>query len=131
MHRLIAASIIVIALPAAAQVAPPPKLEPVPEPPPQVGLDTDPTAPGPVLTPPGSKVEEQLMPDGSRVITVTDPNGWTYHLIEAHARRAARPDGDRRPHRCPRADVEDPAVVTTPAGCPSTPRSPNPSSPAG
>jgi hypothetical protein len=23
------------------------------------------------------------MPDGSRVITVTDPNGWTYQLIEA------------------------------------------------
>jgi hypothetical protein len=83
MHRLIAASIIVIALPVAAQVAPPPQLEPVPEPPPQVGLDDDPTAPGPVLTPPGSRVEEQLMPDGSRYIRVIDPNGWEYHLVEA------------------------------------------------
>jgi hypothetical protein len=84
MRRIIAASIFAAALPLAAQVAaPPPKLEPVPEPPPQVGLEVDPNAPGPTLTPPGSRVEEQLMPDGSRVITVTDPNGWTYQLIEA------------------------------------------------
>ena len=83
MRRLFAASIFAASLPLAAQVAPPPKLEPVPEPPPQVGLESDPNAPGPTLTPPGSKVEEQLMPDGSRVITVTDPNGWTYQLIEA------------------------------------------------
>jgi hypothetical protein len=83
MRRLIAASILAASLPLAAQVTPPPKLEPVPEPPPQVGLDVDPNAPGPTLAPPGSKVEEQLMPDGSRVITVTDPNGWTYQLIEA------------------------------------------------
>ncbi len=82
-HRLIAAALLAVALPLAAQVTPPPKLEPVPEPPPQVGLDADPTAPGPTLTPPGSRVEEQLMPDGSRVITVTDPNGWTYDLVEA------------------------------------------------
>jgi len=83
MHRVIAASIFAVALPLAAQVAPPPKLEPVPEAPPQVGLETDPNAPGPTLTPPGSTVEERLMPDGSRVITVTDPNGWTYDLVEA------------------------------------------------
>ena len=83
MRRILAASILAASLPLAAQVGPPPKLEPVPEPPPQVGLDTDPNAPGPTLTPPGSQVEEQLMPDGSRVITVTDPNGWTYQLIEA------------------------------------------------
>jgi hypothetical protein len=96
MHRVIAASILAVALPLAAQVAPPPKLEPVPEPPPQVGLETDPTAPGPVLVPPGSKVEEQLMPDGSRVITVTDPNGWTYQLIEARPGEplARTADGD-------------------------------------
>ena len=83
MHRVIAASIFVVALPLAAQVGPPPKLEPVPEPPPQVGIENDPNAPGPVLTTPGPKAEEQLMPDGSRVITVTDENGWTYQLIEA------------------------------------------------
>jgi hypothetical protein len=83
MHRVIAVSLVAIALPLAAQVAPPPKLEPVPEAPPQVGLETDPNAPGPTLTPPGSRVEERLMPDGSRVITVTDPSGWTYDLVEA------------------------------------------------
>src|SRR4249919_3487179 len=83
MRRIIAASICAVALPLAAQVAPPPKLEPVPEPPPQVGLEADPNAPGPMLTPPGSRVEEQLMPDGSRVITVTDQNGWTYDLVES------------------------------------------------
>jgi len=83
MRRIFATSILAASLPLAAQVAPPPQLEPVPEPPPQVGLESDPNAPGPTLTPPGSKVEEQLMPDGSRVITVTDPNGWTYQLIEA------------------------------------------------
>jgi len=83
MRRVFAASLLAASLPLAAQVPPPPKLEPVPEPPPQVGLESDPNAPGPTLTPPGSKVEEQLMPDGSRVITVTDPNGWTYQLIEA------------------------------------------------
>ena len=82
-HRVIAISIFAVALPLAAQVAPPPQLEPVPEAPPQVGLETDPNAPGPTLTPPGSQVEERLMPDGSRVITVTEPNGWTYELIEA------------------------------------------------
>jgi len=83
MRRIFAAAILAASLPLAAQVTPPPKLEPVPEPPPQVGLDSDANAPGPTLTPPGSKVEEQMMPDGSRVITVTDPNGWTYQLIEA------------------------------------------------
>jgi hypothetical protein len=83
MHRVIAASLFAVALPLAAQVGPPPKLEPVPEAPPQVGLETDPNAPGPVLTPPGSTVEEHLMPDGTRYIIVTDPNGWQYHLVEA------------------------------------------------
>ena len=34
-----------------------------------------------------------LMPDGSQVIKVTDPNGWTYHLIEARpGEPLARPD---------------------------------------
>ncbi len=72
-------------IPAAAQrVPPPPTLEPVPEPPPQVGLDAEPTAPGgPTLTAPGSKVETFTMPDGTQVIRVTDPNGWEYHLVEA------------------------------------------------
>ena len=132
MHRVIAALLFAVSLPLAAQVGPPPKLEPVPEAPPQVGLETDPNAPGPVLTPPGSTVEEHLMPDGTRYIIVTDPNGWQYHLVEAEpgaARRCAH--RDRRPHRRPCADVEDPLVVNAGAGCPSTPRSPKPSSPTG
>jgi hypothetical protein len=83
MRRILTVAAFAAVLPVAAQVAPPPKLEPVPEPPPQVGLDADPTAPGPTLTPPGSTVEEVLMPDGSRSIRVIDPNGWEYHLIEA------------------------------------------------
>ena len=61
MHRVLATSIFAVALPLAAQ-GPPPQLEPVPEAPPQVGLETDPNAPGPVLTPPGATVEETLMP---------------------------------------------------------------------
>jgi hypothetical protein len=103
MHRVIAASIFAVTLPLAAQVAPPPKLEPVPEAPPQVGLETDPNAPGPTLIPPGSTVEEQLMPDGSRVITVTDPNGWTYQLVEAlpGAPFARSADGDLTGVRAP------------------------------
>jgi hypothetical protein len=68
---------------AAQPVPPPPQLEPVPEPPPQVGLDGEPAAPGPTITAPGAKVEEFTMPDGSKVIRVTDPNGWEYHLVEA------------------------------------------------
>jgi hypothetical protein len=83
MRRLLIALTVLAWTPAAAQQAPPPKLEPVPEPPPQVGVDAEPTAPGPVIAPPGSKVEEYTMPDGTKVIRVTDPNGWEYHLVEA------------------------------------------------
>ena len=82
MHRLLAASLLLAVLPAFAQAPPPPKLEPLPEPPPQVGLDSDPSQPGPRISP-GSKIEEFTMPDGTKHITVTDPNGWTYHLVEA------------------------------------------------
>ena len=43
------------------------------------------------------------MPDGSRVITVTDPNGWTYQLIEAlpGAPIARTADGDLTGVRAP------------------------------
>src|SRR5262245_27464502 len=48
------------------------------------------------------------------------------------ARRATGPHLEQpRPHRRPRADVEDPAVVNSRAGCPSIPRSPKPSLPPG
>jgi hypothetical protein len=84
MRRFLIVLLMLAGLPVAAQqVPPPPTLEPVPEPPPQVGLDGEPAAPGPTLTPPGSKVETFTMPDGTQVIRVTDPNGWEYHLVEA------------------------------------------------
>jgi hypothetical protein len=82
MRRLLTASMFLALLPAIAQVPPPPQLEPLPEPPPQVGLDTDTTQPGPRIAP-GAKVEEFTMPDGTKWVTVTDPNGWQYHLVEA------------------------------------------------
>ncbi len=84
MRRFLAVLVVLAWIPVAAQqVPPPPTLEPVPEPPPQVGLDPEPGTPGPTITAPGSKVEEFTMPDGSKVIRVTDPNGWEYHLVEA------------------------------------------------
>jgi hypothetical protein len=84
MHRFLITLMVLAWIPVAAQqVPPPPALEPVPEPPPQVGLDAEPAAPGPTITAPGAKVEEFTMPDGTKVIRVTDPNGWEYHLVEA------------------------------------------------
>ena len=84
MRRFLIVALMLAGLPATAQqVPPPPTLEPVPEPPPQVGLDAEPAAPGPTLTPPGAKIEQTIMPDGSRVIHVTDPNGWQYQIVEA------------------------------------------------
>ena len=84
MRRLLTASLMLAMLPAMAQqVAAPPKLEPLPEPPPAIGLDTDPTAPGPRIAPPGPKVDEFTMPDGTKVIRVVAPDGWEYHLVEA------------------------------------------------
>jgi hypothetical protein len=84
MRRVLIALLVFAVIPSAAQqVPPPPTLEPLPEPPPQVGVDSEPTAPGPTITAPGAKVEEFTMPDGSKVIRVTDPNGWEYHLVEA------------------------------------------------
>jgi hypothetical protein len=91
MRRLLIALAVAAWVPAVAQQAPPPpKLEPVPEPPPQVGLESDPTAPGPTITAPGAAVEEFTMPDGTKYIRVVDPNGWEYHLVEA---RPGEPGG--------------------------------------
>jgi len=83
MRRLLLAALLLVALPAAAQrVPPPPTVEPVPEPPPSVGLDTEGPTPGPTITP-GAQVQEYMMPDGTRYIRVIEPNGWEYHLVEA------------------------------------------------
>lgn len=71
-----------LALPAAAQ-QPPPKLEPLPEPPPQVGLDPAPPGPGVTITPGtgGERVEEFTI-DGRKYIRVIQPNGFEYYLVE-------------------------------------------------
>jgi hypothetical protein len=72
----------VIALPVVAQ-APPPNLEPVPEPPPEIGLDTSPTAPGVTVQPgPEDKTEEYTV-DGRRYVRVIQPNGYEYYLVES------------------------------------------------
>jgi hypothetical protein len=83
MRRLSFAALLAVTLPVLAQVAaPPPNLEPVPEPPPPaVGFDGEPGAPGPTIAP-GSKVEEYTTPDGKKYIRVTEPNGWEYFLVE-------------------------------------------------
>ncbi|MCX7893097.1 MAG: DUF2782 domain-containing protein [Burkholderiales bacterium] len=81
MRRLLALPLALLAaLPAAAQ-QPPLKLEPVPEPPPQIGLDTD-TGPGVTISPREGRVEEILTPDGHKVIRVTTPEGLEYVLQE-------------------------------------------------
>jgi hypothetical protein len=83
VRRLLLIPLFMLALPAAAQgiAPPPPALEPIPEPPPAVGLDAEPTAPGPTIAP-GSKVEEFTTPDGQKYIRVVEPNGWEYVLVE-------------------------------------------------
>jgi hypothetical protein len=80
MRRLLAT--LLIALPVAASAQQPPKLEPVPEPPPAVGVTDDPDAPGIILQRGQDQYEEMEM-DGQRVIKVTQPNGFVYYLVEA------------------------------------------------
>lgn len=83
MRRLLLATVLLAALRVAAQtVPPPPQLEPLPEPPPAVGLDTEPAGPGPTITP-GAKTEEFVAPDGTRYVRVVEPNGWQYYLVES------------------------------------------------
>jgi hypothetical protein len=86
------------ALPVAAQT-PPPNLEPVPEPPPEIGLDTSPTAP-PVTIQPGPKDKtEEYVIDGRRYVRVVQPNGYEYYLVEDLAQAGLTPSapggGDR------------------------------------
>lgn len=79
--RAVLALAAALALPAAAQQ--PPKLEPLPEPPPQVGVEPAPTGPGVTITPGtgGEKVEEFTI-DGRKYIRVIQPNGYEYYLVE-------------------------------------------------
>jgi hypothetical protein len=75
---------LVVAQSAIAQAPPPPRLEPIPEPPPQsIGIDND-AAPdrGIRLTPGADERVEETVIDGKRAIRVINPNGTEYYLIE-------------------------------------------------
>jgi hypothetical protein len=64
-----------------AQQQRPLDLEPLPEPPPPaVGFDDSPTAPGVTIQPREGRVEEELRPDGQRVVRVTTPEGIEYEI---------------------------------------------------
>jgi len=86
-----------VVVPVAAQ-APPPNLEPVPEPPPEIGLDTSPITPGVTIEPgPRDRTEEYVI-DGRRYIRVVQPNGYEYYLVEDLAESGltpSSPGGDR------------------------------------
>lgn len=82
-HHILSLSMAIIALPLAAQQKPPPKLEPLPEPPPAIGFDQDARPERGVQVTPGAaeRVEESVI-DGKRVIHVINPNGTEYFLTE-------------------------------------------------
>jgi hypothetical protein len=81
MRRLLFFALAAAALPAVAQQAPPPTLEPLPEPPPSIGIEREPDGPGPTISP-GSKVTEYTTADGKKYVHVVEPNGFEYYLIE-------------------------------------------------
>jgi hypothetical protein len=85
MRRLAAAAALalVLAAPARAQQAPPPRLEPIPEPPPQqIGVDAQLAAEAGVTLRPGERAE-RLTLEGQEYIVVHTAAGTTYHLVEA------------------------------------------------
>lgn len=78
----VAALVLALALPAAAQQ--PPKLEPLPEPPPPPpGVDSEQPGDSPVVIN-GDENEqtEETVVNGQRVVRVTRPGGSVYYLIE-------------------------------------------------
>ena len=90
MRRLIVLFAFAFAMPVSAQQ--PPKLEPLPEPPPAVGLDAQALEERGVKIQPGERAEE-FIAAGKRVIRVTRPNGAVYYLIEQEG-GANAPVGD-------------------------------------
>lgn len=91
MRRLIALFVFAFALPVSAQQ--PPKLEPLPEPPPPaVALDAQTLEERGIKIEPGERAEE-FIAAGKRVIRVTQPNGAVYYLIEQQG-GANAPVGD-------------------------------------
>ena len=81
LRRILAPALLAVALPLAAQQ--PPKLEPLPEPPPPPGVSAEQPDEAPVRIKPGrgDEVEEQVI-DGRRVVRVVTPTGHEYYLIE-------------------------------------------------
>jgi len=92
MRRLLALAVLAYAVPLMAQPQPP-KLEPLPEPPPSIELDEQALAERGVKIKPGERAEE-FTAAGKRVIRVTQPSGRVYYLIEQQGTSAAAPVGD-------------------------------------
>ncbi len=67
---------------ALAQPAPP-KLQPIPEPPPPVGVVEDSSGPGVTLKPGEQQTEEYTDNFGQKYIRVRQANGITYYLVES------------------------------------------------
>ena len=83
MRRLL--SVALLALSGAAYAAQqPPRLEPLPEPPPlPPGVVTEGTGDQPVTISPGpNDVTEDVVVDGRRAVKVTRPDGKVYFLVE-------------------------------------------------
>ena len=82
IRPLLLSALLCLAIPALGQ-RPPPKLEPLPEPPPAPAQQLDEQALNErgVKIRPGERAEEFLV-DGKRVIRVRQSNGKTYYLIE-------------------------------------------------
>lgn len=86
MRSLIAALILCIALPVAAQTQPKPTLQPVPEPPPPpAGFELDPALePQVTIIKRGTDTVEEYRISGQLyMIKVTPPGGTPYYLIDS------------------------------------------------
>lgn len=83
--------------------SPAPKLEPVPEPPPAIGLDQDGSIErGVRLSPRGDEIIEESIKDGFHTVRVRTASGWEYMLVEDlgdghYARQRAHDSGTRIP----------------------------------
>jgi Protein of unknown function (DUF2782) len=97
MHRLLAISLLLVSLAAQAQNAPPPGLEPLPEPaPPPPGVsDEDVMEPEVTIQQQGEDTFEEYRLNGQLyMIRVTPRNGVPYYLIDpAGTGNFARQDG--------------------------------------
>lgn len=80
-----------------------PRLEPVPEPPPAIGLDQDSSIErGVRLSPRGDEIIEETIKDGFHTVRVRTANGWEYMLVEdlgdgQYARQRPHDSGTRIP----------------------------------